>query len=301
LLALPLAILAVLFFGPSERKPLARILPLLLVFLLLLGGWIALREAAVGDPRYPVPVEDNPLVARTGVDRIVSALAVGVRWIVQLLVPIASSVDYGAPVPIAGSVPVGIAAFLSVLALGALVAASVLLRRTRPAIAFWCAFLLCTYLPTSNLLFSTGTVFAERLLYLPSVGVCALLGGTVALDPETSRHFQCSSVVRPGQSVSLAFGGQPGETVLLFVSGDAGYLHLPKFGAPYLLGSIGGDARFILGALDPTGALQITAPWDGTGLPVEALALHLQPAFLGSSEGPTLGPAALLVLLQPGV
>ncbi|HZL98704.1 MAG TPA: hypothetical protein VFD43_00500, partial [Planctomycetota bacterium] len=39
--------------------------------------------------------------------------------------------------------------------------------------------------------------------------------GTVALDPETSRHFQCSSVVRPGQSVSLAFGGQPGETVLL--------------------------------------------------------------------------------------
>jgi hypothetical protein len=183
ILALPLAILALLYLGPRAWRPIAQVLPLVVVLLVLVGGWLALREAAVGDPRHGTPVEDNPLVARSGTARVVGALAVGVRWIVQLLVPFSSSADYGAPVPLSGKVPVGLAAPLTALVLAGLLAAAIWLRRSRPGLAFWCAFLVLSYLPASNLLLPIGTVFAERLLYLPSVAVCALLGAGIAAIP----------------------------------------------------------------------------------------------------------------------
>src|SRR5262249_62114513 len=41
---------------------------------------------------------------------------------------------------------------------------------------YWLAFGLCTWLPVSNLLVPSGTIFAERLLYLPSVAFTVLLG-----------------------------------------------------------------------------------------------------------------------------
>ncbi len=179
-LVIPLAILAVFQLGDRGPRVLRRLAPLALGFVLVLGSWIALREAAVGDPAYSTPREDNPLVARAGVARVVGGLAVGVRWIEQLVLPVSSSADYGAPRPLAGRVPVPIAASVTLAALAILVGATIRLRRTRPALAFWCAFVLLAYLPTSNLLFSTGTVFAERLLYLASAGICVLAGAGLA-------------------------------------------------------------------------------------------------------------------------
>jgi hypothetical protein len=46
-------------------------------------------------------------------------------------------------------------------------------RRHR-SVAFLAAFAIVAFLPVSNLLFTTGTIFGERLLYLPSVGLVAL-------------------------------------------------------------------------------------------------------------------------------
>jgi len=178
--ALPLALLAAWLFRTPGARPVTRNSALWLGALLALGGWLVLREAAVGDPTYATPAQDNPLVSRAGLDRAAGALAVGVRWIEHLLLPLTSSVDYGAPRSLAGGVPVWIAASVTALVLAALLGAALRLSHRRPAIAFWCAFLVVTYLPTSNLLFSTGTVFAERLLYLPSVAVCALFAAGLA-------------------------------------------------------------------------------------------------------------------------
>ncbi|HZR84142.1 MAG TPA: hypothetical protein VFD92_23800 [Candidatus Binatia bacterium] len=55
------------------------------------------------------------------------------------------------------------------------VAAPLLLRRRRPAIAFYVGFLLVAILPTSNLLVPIGAVAADRFLYLPLVGFAALV------------------------------------------------------------------------------------------------------------------------------
>src|SRR5262249_36228126 len=72
------------------------------------------------------------------------------------------------------------------LGLAALIAAVIALRRRAPAAAFGIAFFLISWLLTSNLLVPIGTIFGERLLYLPSAGVClavavAILEGTRAL------------------------------------------------------------------------------------------------------------------------
>lgn len=183
IVALPLVGLAILLLGDRPSLSLGKWAPLALGFLLILGGWLLLRHAAVGHPVYPTPREDNPLVALDATDRIVGALAVGLRWIEKLALPFGSSVDYGAPRPIADRVPQALAAGITFMTLALLFATAIRLRRLYPALAFWCAFLLLAYLPTSNLLFPIGTVFAERLLYLPSVGVCALFGLGLAAVP----------------------------------------------------------------------------------------------------------------------
>jgi tetratricopeptide (TPR) repeat protein len=44
-------------------------------------------------------------------------------------------------------------------------------RRRHPPLSFFLAFFAIAFLPVSNLLFPIGTILAERLLYLPSVGL----------------------------------------------------------------------------------------------------------------------------------
>ena len=47
-----------------------------------------------------------------------------------------------------------------------------------------------TFLPVSNLPFTIGTIMGERLLYLPSLGFCFLLGtGYRALDRRVSSQW----------------------------------------------------------------------------------------------------------------
>ena len=63
------------------------------------------------------------------------------------------------------------AAFVAAIA----VAAAWGWKRSRPltlAAVIWAVF----FLPSANLLFPTGTIMAERLAYLPSLGVCLVVG-----------------------------------------------------------------------------------------------------------------------------
>ncbi|MCZ6602048.1 MAG: tetratricopeptide repeat protein, partial [Planctomycetota bacterium] len=62
----------------------------------------------------------------------------------------------------------------------ALVVTAVRWRQTRPTFTFGVGWFFIAILPTSNLLFPIGSIFAERFLYLPSVGYCIVLGA--ALD-----------------------------------------------------------------------------------------------------------------------
>jgi len=62
----------------------------------------------------------------------------------------------------------------------ALVAAAAWRLREGSVPAFGLLFLAVAALPASNLLFPTGTIFAERLAYLPSAGLCVVLAAWIA-------------------------------------------------------------------------------------------------------------------------
>ncbi|HZL99128.1 MAG TPA: DUF1736 domain-containing protein, partial [Planctomycetota bacterium] len=100
-----------------------------------------------------------------------------------LLWPARLSMDYSyEQLPLASSLadPRVLAGLLLV---AAALAAALRGRRSAPALAFAAAFALIAWLPTANALVPIGTLFAERLLYLPSAGALlalALLGGRVA-------------------------------------------------------------------------------------------------------------------------
>jgi len=65
-------------------------------------------------------------------------------------------------------------AWISLAAIGALIALAIWLRRRLPLFAWGVGFFLLMLLPTSNLVMTIGSIMAERFLYLPSVGFCAV-------------------------------------------------------------------------------------------------------------------------------
>lgn len=131
----------------------------LLLRLRVLGGLIALDE---------VNPMDNALVPLPAIERIFNAL--GILWIPlgQIFVPWKLSADYShaAIVPGFGWVIGGVA-----LALG-LVALAAFTWKQRNVAALWgLAFLGCTGILTANVFFAIGTIYGERLAYLPMAGV----------------------------------------------------------------------------------------------------------------------------------
>jgi tetratricopeptide (TPR) repeat protein len=70
-----------------------------------------------------------------------------------------------------------VAAWLSLIAIVAILAAALWRRRTDRVI-FWAAgFLGLNLLPTANLIFPTGSIMAERFLYLPAIGLAIAAAG----------------------------------------------------------------------------------------------------------------------------
>ena len=61
------------------------------------------------------------------------------------------------------------------VAVGLLAAGAIASFRWHRALFFFAAFAFVTFVPASNLLFPTGTIMAERLLYLPSIGIAAVV------------------------------------------------------------------------------------------------------------------------------
>lgn len=167
---------------------------------ILLDDWLESR----GGPRYPkrlyaalgaataafvalwLAIGRSPLghaaAAFIGADtgqRLAVALPAVWRALLLLLWPVDLSADYG-PQVIPARDGFSVHAFLGFLVvLG--IAAGVWFARRLPALAFAAGIAALAYLPTSNLLFPSGVVLAERALYvpvvLPAVGV-----GLVALS-----------------------------------------------------------------------------------------------------------------------
>lgn len=154
----------------------------------LFAAYLAVR-AGVLEGLLPgrASVLDNPLAHVGPVDRLLSALVVVARGLRLQLVPFDQSPDYSlAAIPVVTSP----ASPAFVLAAGALVAIglAVLALRAERGLVVAAAFYPLALAPAANVLLPIGTTFGERLLYLPSVATCAVLGWVAARGVRSRRQ-----------------------------------------------------------------------------------------------------------------
>jgi protein O-mannosyl-transferase len=156
------------------------------VALLYLGIRVTVLGAVA---RSDVRALDNPLLALPLVARWETALIALGKYAWLLLWPVSLSADYsGGQIPAAsgaGDPRLLASALFLATALGLVWAC----RRRDRTLAYSILFFLVALLPVSNLFFLIGTIFGERLLYLPSVGFCLLAGAVFARLRHRARVF----------------------------------------------------------------------------------------------------------------
>jgi len=154
-------------------------------------------------PERPTPLGD--LRGAGPAERLLTPFALVAEAARLLVWPAHLSMDYSfEQLPLAGSL-FDWRVLLGLLVM-ALALAAVLRRRRAPALAFAAAFALLAWLPTANLLFPIGTLFAERLLYLPSAG--ALLALALLLDRLAGRPRWRAPVIGLTAVALLALGAR---------------------------------------------------------------------------------------------
>ncbi len=150
---------------PSWGIALASIAPMLL--------YLALRRAVLGVWSAPITdAADNPMYGTHVFARLLTVLDCAGRYVGLVLWPARLSADYSAPVLQLVTAP-NLYALLG-LATMVLLFTLALARRDRVE-GFGAAFTLIFYAVASNLIVPIGTIFAERLFYLPSAGLLLVL------------------------------------------------------------------------------------------------------------------------------
>jgi tetratricopeptide (TPR) repeat protein len=153
----------------------------------VLGG--ALRGANSG-----IFEVENVLAPLPAGARAVNASLIFFRYVGRCLVPLHLSADESAwsirPLPLFSPWTLGAAVLLLLLIAGALARLSSGPRSTE---ALGVLFFALALLPTGNLLFPIGTVFAERLAYLPSAGLCLAMGSLLARGTLLARDVRASA------------------------------------------------------------------------------------------------------------
>lgn len=136
--------------------------------------WFLQRGAVLGaSPAAEFPFADNPIVGAGFWQGRLTALQAMWRYLALIAWPAHLSSDYSFPqVPLATP---NVAGWAGSLLLVAGATAALWQARANRALLFFAAFAFVTFLPASNLLFATGTIMGERLVYLPSAGLMVLI------------------------------------------------------------------------------------------------------------------------------
>lgn len=152
---------------------------------------LLLRLAVLGrlGPGAEIPFVDNPAASAGPFLGRLTALACVTRYARLLLWPRTLSADHSyAEIPVATG-------FMDLRVLAGLVLVAAVLfgawrwLRSRPLVGFGLLLLSLALLPASNLVVFAGTLFAERLVYLPSAGLCLVAAGIlIAIPPGGARR-----------------------------------------------------------------------------------------------------------------
>jgi len=149
----------------------------------VLAGYFAARSWVLGgvfhSPNTGIFIVENPLAPLPPVPRALNACLVLVRYLGRIVFPLHLSADESAwSISMAGSG--SLVAIAAAALLAAILAVAVLRTRSRSPIAFGVLFFAIAFLSTSNVFVPFGTIFGERIAYLPSAGICLALGSVLA-------------------------------------------------------------------------------------------------------------------------
>jgi hypothetical protein len=164
---------------PPRGSTLARVA----AFGVVLTLYLVLRAWAVGFAPHAPPAIDNPLAAADVATRVANAVLLLGRYALKMLLPFRLTTEYGFDeTRIVPLLPWGAAAAAGLVAAWGTIL-TLLLRRTSAAAAFLWAWIPAAFAVTGNLLFPIGTIFGERLAYMPLAGACGLAGASIAAIP----------------------------------------------------------------------------------------------------------------------
>jgi Flp pilus assembly protein TadD len=149
--------------------------------------YLALRLLIVGSLGLPAPPDtlDNPLAHVAPHVRLATAVVVLWEYVALLLVPARLAADYSfneVPLVLTLTEPRLLFALAAFAMIGALLMSN---ARRAPGLVFGLWLGVIPLALTANVLFPIGTIKAERLLYLPSVGIC--LAAAALLTPMVHR------------------------------------------------------------------------------------------------------------------
>lgn len=164
------------------RLAFARGWPLYAGSALALAGIFALRARVLGgalkNPATGIYELENPLAPLPALARIGNAAVVLARYAGRTVAPLVLTADESAwSLPVLGSRSALVLAAAVLLAAAG--AAALWRLPAAPCAAFGFLVFCVAFLPTANVLFPIGTVFAERLAYLPSAGLCLVLAAAL--------------------------------------------------------------------------------------------------------------------------
>jgi protein O-mannosyl-transferase len=168
--------------------------------LVALGAYAVLLRAVTAGVADAIPFEDNPAASAPAGVRLLTAVAVIGKGLLLHVAPVGLSPDYSFDaIPLATGLfdPRVLATTAALAAWG--IAGAFAWRRGAPLGLAALGWYLLALLPASNLLFPIGTIFGERLLYLPSVAT-ALLGG--AALAAAARHLPAAAVRLGGATLA---------------------------------------------------------------------------------------------------
>lgn len=139
---------------------------------LLAMWWARSRVLATSAPTR-FPFQDNPIVGADFWTGRLTAVKVMAKYLGLLVWPAHLSVDYSyAQIPLADG---RLTDWIAWITMAAVAIGVVFLYRWNKTAFFVAGFAFLTLLPASNLVIPVGTIMAERLLYLPAIGLSVCL------------------------------------------------------------------------------------------------------------------------------
>ena len=139
--------------------------------------FVLARHAVLGTLVFPrIPFDENPVADAPALVRVMTATAVLGRGLLLLVLPARLSADYSYAAILPVTSPLDPAFLASSAAILALAATAWRFRKSFPLGPFAFLWYGISIFPASNLAVPIGTIFGERLLYVPSVAFALVAG-----------------------------------------------------------------------------------------------------------------------------